>query len=281
MFFVVFLQCFLFFSVILSPAIIIGSIYWSSGYSNTYGGLRNHNIVKSVINRYSSYKCNSGTYKVITHFNNYNITQSCIINSDTCYSNEYLNDHYKLNSELNIYYDTKFAQECMTPDYAEYKSYFGCIMISIVLILIFPITCFISCKETLEILKDEKKFRMRNIITAPRNEILNEILDQKFKDLIIEQEHRSQIVTLESPDEILGFQSMILENQNEIIERQNTILKRPYIIINENECSICLENISSNQILLNCNHTFHKQCIDKWFLTNTNCPNCRTILNTV
>jgi len=49
-------------------------------------------------------------------------------------------------------------------------------------------------------------------------------------------------------------------------------------IKNEN-CSICLNKYELNEYertLPQCNHTFHKKCIDKWFRINSNkyCPLC-------
>ena len=47
-------------------------------------------------------------------------------------------------------------------------------------------------------------------------------------------------------------------------------------------CSICLDKITKcgNNIILNeCNHTFHKKCLDKWLIQNNNCPNCRVVLS--
>ena len=44
------------------------------------------------------------------------------------------------------------------------------------------------------------------------------------------------------------------------------------------ECSICLEQIEKKdeiKKLLNCNHYFHKSCIDTWSRTNNTCPLCR------
>ena len=53
----------------------------------------------------------------------------------------------------------------------------------------------------------------------------------------------------------------------------------PYLLENTKECIICLENINSTttNLTLNCQHTFHKDCIDKWFQINTDnsCPICR------
>jgi hypothetical protein len=45
-------------------------------------------------------------------------------------------------------------------------------------------------------------------------------------------------------------------------------------------CSICHDNYKMNEFkreLNICGHIFHKKCIDKWFLNNTNleCPLCR------
>ena len=41
-------------------------------------------------------------------------------------------------------------------------------------------------------------------------------------------------------------------------------------------CSICYEEITHRTSdLLECNHLFHKECIDKWFENNYTCPICR------
>lgn len=43
------------------------------------------------------------------------------------------------------------------------------------------------------------------------------------------------------------------------------------------QCSICLNNIISGQDVtsLSCEHTFHSQCIQRWFGRNATCPVCR------
>ena len=46
----------------------------------------------------------------------------------------------------------------------------------------------------------------------------------------------------------------------------------------ENNCSICLEEFKNQDILkkLNCNHIFHKDCLEPWINNNNlNCPLCR------
>ncbi|CCH46077.1 E3 ubiquitin-protein ligase [Wickerhamomyces ciferrii] len=48
----------------------------------------------------------------------------------------------------------------------------------------------------------------------------------------------------------------------------------------DERCQICLENFELNQILRNlknCNHKYHKDCIDNWLLNGkNNCPLCRS-----
>lgn len=44
----------------------------------------------------------------------------------------------------------------------------------------------------------------------------------------------------------------------------------------ENEkCSICLEDIGESKALLGCNHSFHLNCIYLWFNMKRTCPSCR------
>ena len=42
-------------------------------------------------------------------------------------------------------------------------------------------------------------------------------------------------------------------------------------------CCICVDKIKENKVrLINCNHSFHKDCIEEWFRKgNLNCPICR------
>jgi len=44
----------------------------------------------------------------------------------------------------------------------------------------------------------------------------------------------------------------------------------------ENQCSICLSNMNSgNSRCLDCTHSFHKKCLERWKRTNRTCPMCR------
>lgn len=65
------------------------------------------------------------------------------------------------------------------------------------------------------------------------------------------------------------------------IERKDKIKKIKYHKVKtecDTECSICLENlkVGEYQKTLECNHCFHKKCIDHWFRKNNDvCPMCR------
>lgn len=50
--------------------------------------------------------------------------------------------------------------------------------------------------------------------------------------------------------------------------------------INNQECSICLENNEKTSIKLDCGHILHNNCLNKWISTNNNtCPICRDYIN--
>ena len=44
------------------------------------------------------------------------------------------------------------------------------------------------------------------------------------------------------------------------------------------ECSICLDKINKNSIFLDCNHSYHYECINSWIKIKPICPLCRKIL---
>jgi len=48
--------------------------------------------------------------------------------------------------------------------------------------------------------------------------------------------------------------------------------------VQEQQCSICLENFRSGEFLtqLPCKHFFHVNCVARWFTSSTQCPLCRS-----
>ena len=80
-------------------------------------------------------------------------------------------------------------------------------------------------------------------------------------------------------------QDCIMEDKpvyiNPIINEMNLLSVTPINFYTNLECSICqdkLLNIEDDYVVkLNCNHFYHKHCIEKWITLskNSNCPLCR------
>jgi hypothetical protein len=60
-------------------------------------------------------------------------------------------------------------------------------------------------------------------------------------------------------------------------EMQSRFMKCKYVDGCHTECAICISpiKIGSPSVVLECNHTFHGGCINRWFKTKINCPCCR------
>ena len=53
------------------------------------------------------------------------------------------------------------------------------------------------------------------------------------------------------------------------------------LVIEEEDCSICLRPLDDDGVVLHlkiCQHKFHPQCLLRWSLTRFNCPMCRRTL---
>ena len=45
---------------------------------------------------------------------------------------------------------------------------------------------------------------------------------------------------------------------------------------NLENCSVCYDNNDNESVQLDCNHSFHKQCMLKWCEKSQTCPICRS-----
>ena len=76
----------------------------------------------------------------------------------------------------------------------------------------------------------------------------------------------------------------IQNNNIEILNKTSKLLNIIELNINQidilKECSICIDDYKIGNIIrqLKCTHTFHQECIDKWFINNNICPNCRLVI---
>ncbi|OMJ75206.1 hypothetical protein SteCoe_25719 [Stentor coeruleus] len=67
-----------------------------------------------------------------------------------------------------------------------------------------------------------------------------------------------------------------------IISRPHRLSAYGYSLIKEvrmktsEDCAICKDIIEILALELPCDHKFHSDCIEKWFLSHSSCPNCRT-----
>ena len=63
-----------------------------------------------------------------------------------------------------------------------------------------------------------------------------------------------------------------------VLGKANKIYSNSNLITNNEKCIICMQNYKNREffrLLPNCNHVYHKKCIDKWLKNNLTCPICR------
>ena len=67
---------------------------------------------------------------------------------------------------------------------------------------------------------------------------------------------------------------------NRKLKKVSTIIKYK-LQMDKNTCVICQEDFSKRDKIrvLQCDHHFHKKCIDKWFESSCRCPLCNNNLN--
>jgi len=77
-----------------------------------------------------------------------------------------------------------------------------------------------------------------------------------------------------------------IESISTMVEDESRNIDRSLICVVESHsdtdsvlnCSVCLEDLKHNDeyIKLHCGHTFHYNCINRWYKRSEKCPMCRT-----
>ncbi len=71
----------------------------------------------------------------------------------------------------------------------------------------------------------------------------------------------------------------IIKKDNDTFNIIHTKTKNTIVVIEKEDalCCICLEDykLDDNLRLFNCQHHFHKNCVDKWLATSNLCPICK------
>jgi hypothetical protein len=68
------------------------------------------------------------------------------------------------------------------------------------------------------------------------------------------------------------------DESDDEITNLNNLNNLDSLVINNQECSICVETLNDNiAIKLKCNHIFHHKCLKEWLdkSKNKDCPLCR------
>jgi hypothetical protein len=102
-------------------------------------------------------------------------------------------------------------------------------------------------------------------------------IDEEHNYILPDNDDVSSIALLEVVTFFGNKENLFFTPQKNLKHLKLKKIKENDILI-ETVCSICLDNYKKNEFyrVLDCNHTFHKKCIDRWFKKDhLNCPMCR------
>ncbi|GFH44544.1 hypothetical protein CTEN210_01018 [Chaetoceros tenuissimus] len=162
-------------------------------------------------------------------------------------------------------------------------------------------------KEVMKDMTDEEKRSILELIfknelkeVGDKNTDLDDTETNKRKDEFINYANKESLSPTNSVGD--GSKNEVYNNKIESETSVNTISTGTLTAVDdfgkdvheENDvCSICLESFVSDGKVLeasdvlcapNCSHSFHKECIMEWFLSqssNLTCPDCRSQMFTV
>lgn len=117
-----------------------------------------------------------------------------------------------------------------------------------------------------------------NTIIEPNYSIriinISNLLGDEYFNRLFEEEYEYQTALEESNND-----QELVRNENQILNMSSVKFKN--VKTKDNNCTICCTQFENNDsvILLNCNHIFHKECINEWIHYKAECPLCKTSVN--
>jgi len=110
------------------------------------------------------------------------------------------------------------------------------------------------------------------------------IVDEEQNYVISDRDDLSSSILLDivsrfgSPGSDGGFSERMKEHRKSQLKKiKYRKIKQDDVLLTE-QCPICIEDFCCGEFqrTLNCSHTFHKKCIDRWFKKDKDeCPMCR------
>jgi hypothetical protein len=108
---------------------------------------------------------------------------------------------------------------------------------------------------------------------------------RRIEEIVILRELRRERDRERYREEIRRIEENVILRELEIFlmfeEFKNISIKNGSVIKDSDclsKCVICIEDCKPDDIIReinHCKHSFHVKCIDKWFVENNSCPECR------
>ncbi len=126
---------------------------------------------------------------------------------------------------------------------------------------------------------------IHHLVTSFNEQTQHEIIREPYVDEIINYSYLSPNATLIYANNFNLLNHSIIPQQNfhdsfNDLNKFDKFMFHSQNNTNQIFCSICLDvpnSINFEKCQLSCTHTYHKNCIRKWFKINLSCPCCRKI----
>lgn len=105
---------------------------------------------------------------------------------------------------------------------------------------------------------------------------ISNLLGDEYFNRLFDEEYEYQTALEESNND-----QELVRNENQTLNMSSVKFKN--VKTKDNICTICCTQFENDDsiILLNCNHIFHKECINEWIHYKAECPLCKTSVNVI